>query len=191
MNTSEIEVLLAKFYEGRSSLQEEKTLRDFFRRQDVPIHLKSHQSLFTYYGSEQKTELNDRDFDKMLSSLPVDEPLTSRVITLHARRNRLMFITSIAASVLLLIGLFFTFQHDGFKMSSKLSGGSDPEIAYADASKALMLVSGNLNHGLKQVERLHMVDEVMNELEHFNKFYQYESIIINPDKVSNQSIKSK
>ena len=54
-----------------------------------------------------------------------------------------------------------------------------------------MMVSANLNTGLKQVERFRIVDKAMKNMQIFNKFYQYQTIIINPDEILNQSIKSK
>jgi hypothetical protein len=189
MNTKGIETLLEKYYEGLTTLQEEKILRDFFQGQEVPAHLKSHQSLFIYCGFEQHHELNDRDFEQKLSRLLSDRPTEIPVIPMKPGRSRLVFITGIAAGVLLLAGLFYTFQQDVFKLHQ--SDNPDCEIAYAEASQALMLVSSNLNTGMKQVERLQMVDKAMKNVQLFNKFYQYQTIIINPDENSNQSIKSK
>jgi hypothetical protein len=84
--------------------------------------------------------------------------------------------------------LLFTFQLDVFNRIGH-KGNPTVEIAYTDASEALLLVSGNLNHGLKHVEQLHMVDKAMKNMELFNKFYQYQPVIINPDENTSKSIK--
>jgi hypothetical protein len=191
MNTNEIEVLLEKYLEGNSSLQEEKILRDFFRGQDVPAHLKSYQLLFNYYSDEQREGIKDQDFEQKLTARLTHEQTETTVVQMHPNRNRLLFITGIAASILLLIGIFYTLQNDVFKKSLDQTGITDTEIAFANASEALMLVSGNLNNGLKQVERLQMVDKAIKDFELFHKFYQYQTIIINPDELVNQSKKSK
>ena len=191
MNTSEIEVLLEKFYEGNTSLQEEKILRDFFRGTNVPAHLWSHQSLFNYYIKEQRRKSGDRGFEQKLMTQLTEDPGETPVVHLHPNRNRLLLITGIAASVMLLIGLLFTFQNDVLKRSPKQTGSQDTELAYANASEALMLVSANLNTGIRQMERLQMVDKALKNVQLFNKFYQYQTIIINTDEISNQSIKSK
>jgi hypothetical protein len=191
MNTSGIEALLQKFYEGNTSLQEEKSLREFFQGKDVPVHLKSHQPLFSFYSDEQRQEISDQDFELNLTAQLTEDQDEIPVVQMRPNRNRIMFIAGIAASFLLLIGLVFTFQQDVFRKSLKQAGNPDPEIAYADVSQALMLVSGNLNNGLKQVERLQMVDKAMKNIQLFNKFYQYQTIIINPDEIRNQSIKSR
>jgi hypothetical protein len=191
MNTSGIETLLGKYYEGNTSLQEEKILRDFFMDKDVPAHLKLHQPLFTYCGEEQQEEIRTRDFEKKLTAQLTHEVSEIPVVHMGPARNRLVYLTGIAASIVLLAGLFFTFQYEVFKGSKNSTGNPDREIAYANATEALMMVSGNLNNGLKQVEHLQMLEKAMDDMQLFNKFYQAQTIIINPDEISNQSIKSK
>lgn len=191
MSTSEIEALLAKFYEGNSTLPEEKALRDFFMSGDVPENLKPHQPLFAYYDEEKRLEFPDRDLEQELTVRFTKKSAETPVIRLHQYRGRVLFITGIAASVLLLLGLFYSIQHDLIIGPSKTSGSPDIKIAYADASEALLMVSGNLNNGLKQLERLQMVDKAMMNMQLFNKFYQYQTIIINPDEILNKSIKTK
>lgn len=191
MTTNEIEVLLERFFEGNTSLREEKVLRDFFNGQSVPDHLKLYQPLFTYFKEEVLEDIQDHDFEQKLTSLITELPFDAPVVRKLSARRSFMFISSIAAGILLLIGLFFTIKNDVFKGKLTQTEQSAPEIAYAEASEALMMVSGNLNQGLKHVERLKMVDKAMNNMQRFNKFYQVQSIIINPDEMTNQSIKSK
>ncbi len=191
MNTSEIEALLERFYDGNTSLLEEKILRDFFCSNDVPAHLKSHQPVFAYYRNEQRHEIKDHDFEQKLTAILMEETEAPPAIRLQPYRSSFIYVTGIAAGILLLIGLFFTFKQDVFKNSLKQAGNPDTQIAYAEASHALMLVSANLNIGLKQVEKFQMVDKAMKNVRLFNKFYQYQPIFINPDETSNQSIKSK
>jgi hypothetical protein len=102
-----------------------------------------------------------------------------------------VFATSIAASFLLVIGLFFTLRHDVNNRSLQQTDRQDAALAYANASEALMMVSGNLNNGLKQMEKLQVVEKAFKDFTLFHKFYQYQTLIINPDEISNQSIKSK
>ena len=110
---------------------------------------------------------------------------------MYLKRNRLLFITGIAATMILLISLFYTYHHDIFNTDKSRNDSYNTKLAYADANEALLIVSSNLNTGLKQVSRLQMVDKAMKNMQLFNKFYQYQPIIINPDEFQNQSIKSK
>jgi hypothetical protein len=189
MNTREIEVLLGKYYEGGTSLGEEKVLRDFFTGPDVPEHLKSHRPLFAFFSDEQHLEMDDAGFMEKQGAEIAVAPAMSKVIPLRRNRTRYLFLTGIAASVLLLAGLFFTFQQDVLRSGKRGSKVYSNQLAYAEASEALMIVSANLNTGLKQVSRLQAVDKAMKNVQLFNRFYQYQSIIINPDVTQNPSKK--
>lgn len=46
----DIEKLLEKYYEGETTLEEEKQLRQFFQDKDVPVHLQSHSAQFSYFA---------------------------------------------------------------------------------------------------------------------------------------------
>ncbi len=191
MNIKEIESLLDKFYEGNTTLQEEQVLREFFTGKDVPEYLKSHQGQFVYAHDRQQYEMVNDALEKELFAKLEQETETSRVVSMRPHRSRLGFIFGIAASLLLLVGLFATFRNDFFKPASTIAIGTDQTAAYNDVHQALLLVSGNLNCGLKQAERLQMIDKAMTNVQLFNKFYQYQTIIINPDDVVKSSIKSK
>ncbi|MEI7661181.1 MAG: hypothetical protein WCK34_03235 [Bacteroidota bacterium] len=191
MNTKEIEVLLDKFYEGNTTVGEEKLLREFFHEKEIPAHLKSHQPLFVFFGRQQRQTITDAGFEKKVTGRLNDPIAGSRMVVLHHGRNRFRTLTGIAATIILLFGLFYTFQHDIFK-NNLLHGNQDKqELAYAQASEALLMVSSNLNIGLRQVSRLQLVNNAIENMQLFNKFYQYQPIIINPDENNNQSIKSK
>ena len=68
---------------------------------------------------------------------------------------------------------------------------ANQELAFTEANEALMIFSSNFNAGLKQMEHLNMVNKAMNNLQLFNRFYQYQTIIINPDEIQQKSINSK
>ncbi len=191
MNIREIETLLEKFYEGQTTLEEEHILRRFFCSNDVPENLKQHQPFFIYAKLAHTETIGDPDFDRKLDDRLSHPAKTGRVIPWQTTGNKLMFISSMAAAVLLLIGLYFTFQHEVFKNSSHGLPLSAQELAYNDARQALLLVSANFNTGIKQVERLQFIDKALHNAALFNKFYQYQTIIINPEPVKQQSIKSK
>ena len=52
----DIENLLEKYYDGETTLQEEKELRKFFLAGDVPVHLKSHAAQFGYFESAKEQQ---------------------------------------------------------------------------------------------------------------------------------------
>jgi hypothetical protein len=88
---------------------------------------------------------------------------------------------SIAATLLLLIGLFFTLKQDLFRKDGRVQTTAEQEIAMAEVQKALYMVSANLNIGLDQFRRLESFGNAVGQVQKLSKFYQYQPIIINPD----------
>jgi hypothetical protein len=189
MNINEIEKLLEKYYEGQTTLEEELRLREFFLKDIVPPHLAEHADLFRALESSREEELSDPDFEKRFLSAIRETP----VIGLQSVNRRLMYITSLAAGFLILIGLFFTFQRDIFNRSADKS---DPKmkVAFAETQKALLLLSGNFNTGLNQIKKLSAFDNGVSQVQnlgHFHdgiqqaqklkEFYKIQTLIINPD----------
>lgn len=60
MNTERIEQLLDKYFDGETSIEEEKELREFFRQDEIPAHLKSYADQFSYTETmaKPKTEID-------------------------------------------------------------------------------------------------------------------------------------
>jgi hypothetical protein len=189
MNTKEIEMLLEKYDEGISTIREEKILKEFFNRPDVPGYLKSYQPLFKWSVKEQLTRVSDPAFDQKLASVLTEEALVP-VIKMHSQRKRFFYLTAVAASFLLLIGFMFTWQVN-YRSKVSVADKLSVELAYAEASEALNIVSNNLNVGLKQLDCLQCFDKATKNLAIFNKFYQYQTIIINPDELYYPSQKQK
>ncbi len=52
----EIEDLLNKYYDGETTLEEEKYLRLFFQNDDIPVHLQSHTAQFRYFAEAGKEQ---------------------------------------------------------------------------------------------------------------------------------------
>ena len=191
MNTREIEGLLAKFYEGETSLQEEKTLREYFRSREVPDHLKSHQPLFAFLADERKQSITDPDFEQRISEKLKGATPAGLPVILTPHRRKVFYYTAIAAAMLLLIGVSLQYQFEFLKMNKPRHSNLGQELAYHNASEALLILSSNFNTGLKQVSRLSMVDKAMKNVQLFNKFYQYQPININPDLKQTTSDKTK
>jgi len=165
MNIKETESLLDKYYAGETSLEEEQKLKEFFCKENLPGHLLKHQALFTYYTASSQ--------ERMLKNVS-----TAGFI---ARPKRFYYLSGIAAGLLLLCGLYFTFQHDIFKKQVLHQPNLENEAAFNQASEALLMVSSNLNTGLDQIHRLEAFDKAMKNARKLDKFYQCQTLIINPD----------
>ena len=187
MNISEIEKLLDKYYDGLTSLSEEQELKEFFLHEPVPPHLQIHLAHFQYFSTASGEKMHDPLFEGKFNS-KVDE-----IPDLHLRsnRNRFYSIMSIAAGILLLMGLFFTFRNDVVKRSGVEVSGSEQEAVFQQTQDILMLVSVNFNKGMDKMHYLGQFDEAIQKMQMISKFYQYQNLIINPDPAAKRSINTK
>lgn len=92
----EIEKLLEKYYEGETTLQEEKYIKSFFNKTDVPKHLQHHIAEFAYYGQAAKETPSKNLNEALLKKIEKK----GRIIQFRAVSLR------IAAGIALLIGGF-------------------------------------------------------------------------------------
>jgi hypothetical protein len=176
MNSREIEKLLMKFYEGGTTLAEEEKIREFFLSEEIPPHLSSDAELFLGMAGASGEKIGDPSFEEEFLSR-ID---TTPVVHIDSRRNRVLYISGIAAGILLLTGLFFTFRNDIYQRSAN-EELQDPVAAYAQTRKALMLVSSNLNTGLDKILYLSEFSKGMENVQKISAFYKHQTIIINPD----------
>ena len=190
MNTKEIEDLLEKYYEGQASPEEEKRLHEFFLTAIIPPHLAPHANLFRLFDESRKEVITDPAFEEKFLSIIGETP----VISMYSKKRRLIYITSLAAGVLLLIGLFFTFKRDVFTKSPR-NTITNPDLAYAETQKVLLMLSENLNTGIHQVEKLqafdkgmgqiknlHHFDNGIHQLQKFSDFYKFQKLVFKPDE---------
>ena len=142
MELYKIEILLEKYFEGETTLAEEKALKDYFSSSDVASHLEQYSSLFGYYGVAKAQQ-----YEK---AVPVLEKQQRHNSSKMSNRSWL----SVAASILVLIGVvgyvFFTTQD--LKEDKKLGTFDDPEVAFKATQKALALLSNKVNVGIESVQ---------------------------------------
>lgn len=141
MELKQIEILLEKYFEGETTLQEEKELKAYFSSNNVAPHLDVYVPMFTNFQKQKEIQ-----FTKAL-------PLQPR------KRNNVKWI-GVAASVVVLFGTLLYFNNQN--TSKDLGTFSSPEEAFLETQKALHMVSLEVNKGVKSME-------VLNEYEKTKK----------------------
>ncbi len=162
MNSHKIEKILAKYFEGETSLAEERMLREFFLQEDLPAHLKDLREQFMLFEEESNIELPP-DFDARLFTEIEKQKKSSKA----SRRAYIYYISAVAATILLLITVFVRF--DPFTSSSRYNE-HDAEIAFNEASRILYYVSDKFNMGTNPLGKVARFDQGMNNLGTVNKF---------------------
>jgi len=187
MNTKEIEELLERYYEGETSLEEEKLLREFFSVDEVPEKLRQHQPLFRYFIDEASQSIGNEEQEKVLMRrISLFENQVS-VSGIQPVQKRMYYLSGIAAGLLILFGLVFTFKSELLRKHFPGKETASTKMAYTQTQQALLLVSVGLNTGLDQVQRFTTLNNAMEQIQKINKFYNYQSQFINPEWMQSPS----
>ncbi len=173
MTLAEIKILVEKYFEGETSLQEEALLSDYFNGVDVVAELKQYQPLFQFFKGEKTVVLSEKATEKILAT-----PKPTRHLNILRGGGRSKGLWWRAAAAVLIIGVssyFIANRFEGFK-TKRLAENSrikvydetdDAQKAYDEVQAALKLVSKKMKKGtdettqsMKKVK--HVTDEVNN-----------------------------
>ena len=127
-----VEQLLEKYFQGETTIAEEKQLKAYFSSNDVAPHLAKYQSLFGYFEKQKETQ-----FEQKL-------PLQPR------KQNNVKWI-GIAASFVVLFGLATFYYYPSEPKQEDLGTYDNPEEAFIATQKALQMVSEQVNIGMESV----------------------------------------
>lgn len=155
MKVEEIDKLLADFYEGKTSENQEAVLKSYFESHDVPQRLQTDKRFFLSFHTTINPEVPEGLEEKLSKSIDNREKDEKR---LHQRKRYLSnrkWITGIAASISLVIATTITMMTFDFNSSRPKDTFQDPYQAYLAMEDALIEVSSNLNDGLEQLAETH------------------------------------
>ena len=164
MNSRQIENKLERYFNGESSLEDEKILREFFQKDDIPPHLLSLKAQFEYFADEHDHEYLDESFDeKILNQISQEEKQQKRGIT----RRYIYTASGIAASILIILSIFFKVDPLSTQVEDTFS---DPYTAYLETKKALMFVSETFNKGADPIQKVSSFDDGIQQLSKISSF---------------------
>ncbi|GAB3717280.1 hypothetical protein GCM10027592_59270 [Spirosoma flavus] len=69
-----IEKLLEKYYDGETTLDEEKELRAYFQQDNIPAHLQSHAPQFRYFANARSEHPSLKSINALANRLNAPEP---------------------------------------------------------------------------------------------------------------------
>ena len=140
METKKITELLQNFFNGESTIEEERILETYFKSGNVAEELMEYAPFFNGI-SELATVADDRNIEEEVMNFILENENHEKT------RYRRMWqtVTGIAASVIIVLGgfLFYQQQQKPFKDTF-----DDPKEAYAYAQQTLQFVSVKYNKGL-------------------------------------------
>ena len=153
MKEEELKRLIEKYYNGESTEEEESSLRDYFRKNNISEGYEAEKIIFGYFDKSKEMPEPSVDFEaRILAGIDASE---------SSRRSRtmkkyLLPILSAAAGLLLLGGSYFYF----IVRAEPMDTFTDPEIAYAETIKILREVSSQMNRGTQVLEPVGKINKV-------------------------------
>lgn len=156
----EIENLIEKYFEGETSLEEEKLLRDFFiSNENIPAHLSNYVFIFSAWKEDAHLTLNARFDEKILSQIS------------HTQKLHRMFTYSLSGiAATLLLGVFFLFIQDNNAYIVENGVRIDDEaVAMEVAAEVLGQVSLPLENSLQFIEPLQSLKSDIGSFEDISK----------------------
>jgi hypothetical protein len=142
MESQKINLLLQKYFDAETTLDEENELITYFNSDIVDEGLKSYIPMFTGLKNIQVSENQELGDDLMNFILESEHKEKLRY------RWMWQIVTGIAASVILVM-LAVNFYSNQYQWKDTFS---DPQQAYAEASKTLDFVAGKYNKALAQLK---------------------------------------
>ena len=135
MESDKIERLLEKYFEGNTSIAEEKQLNDYFSSDDVAQHLEQYQPVFGYFSKSRK--------ERFEQAIPIQKE--------KKKRNSTWL--SIAASIMVLLGIgTYVYTNGNGAHDRQLGTYDDPQEAFEETQKALALLSQHVNTGIGSMQ---------------------------------------
>jgi len=149
MEFNKIEDLLEKYFQGETSIAEEKELKNYFSSPNVAQHLEQYKPMFGYFSQ-------------------VKEQKSTQTIPLKTKKRNVAWL-SIAASVVVLLGVgtyFYVSEKNAAPAVAQTELGTydDPEEALAATQKALALLSSNVNVGIESVQYIKEYEQSKNKI---------------------------
>jgi len=171
MDSKRIDLLLERYWNCVTTQEEEAEIKAFFNSGiDIPVHLKSTAPLFQYFREEAEIKLKDQDFDKKLMAQLQQQP-KGKVRKLEQSFQNYM---KVAAAIALIIVTSFVFRMEiwqGDKPQLLLVEDTykNPEKAYEETKRALMLIASKMNHGKKEVQKISMLSKAESKIKKSTK----------------------
>jgi hypothetical protein len=164
MDLKRIEILLERYWNCVSTVEEENELKALFNRNPVPDHLKESAALFKYYEQQKQAGLDEKFDEKIIARIKHQQSPKIRRLNLSLRNYM-----RVAAAVLVILAASLVFRMEVWKGEKpKMLLVEDtfktPEEAYIETKKAFILIAEKMNSGRKQVEKISILNEAENKV---------------------------
>jgi hypothetical protein len=155
MESQRVHILLQKYFDAETSIDEENELITYFSSENVDESLKMYVPMFSgmkELSAEKYADLEDDLMNHILESEHREK---------LKYRRMWQVVSGVAASVLVVM-LAVNYYTSRTQWSDTFS---DPNQAYVEASKTLEFVAGKYNKGLAQLQPVKKLEEAASPLQ--------------------------
>ena len=138
--------LIDRYFRGETTLEEEASLREYFRAGPVDERCREYAALFRWMGREQDRQLEDERANDMFRQL---EPSGRKTVSMRAVSRQ--WILRIAAALVLMVGMWWTYQAQRAAEQTAEVDWSKYEIT--SEREALMITRGALLKASKSLNK--------------------------------------
>ncbi len=196
MSYDKINIMLERYFNGESSLEDEKVIKEFlFNTDDLPEELQLLKNQFVVFEELSGEALDDSFDQKIMGAISEDNlggPVLQQDEVGKVRKHRFSYIvTALAASVLILLAIWTSI--DMFNGKKAVLSNQAKALAYQQATDALSVLAVNFDKGLSQtqkvskplnksfkmLDKMEMVNRGIESLEPVNKVSNVEIIKYN------------
>jgi len=164
MNIREVEILTEKYFEGLTTIEEERLLKGFFAAGEFPEEMRPVAAMFGYFEVEKEVKLN-RDFTDSF----IREIERKQVIPFYQNRRFWYYFSGVAASIILMVSLFIENQSSPLKSNYT---SEEAQLAYLQTKRTLAYVAEKFNQGVEPLDEIGKIEENANRIAQLSKFNQ-------------------
>jgi len=151
MESQKINILLQKYFDAETTLDEENELITYFNSDEVVAELRPYIAMFS--GLKNLSESENQDLGDDLMNYILESEHKEKL----KYRWMWQIVTGVAASVILvMLAVNFYSSQNQWKDTF-----TNPDQAYAEASKTLDFVAGKYNKGLAQLKPIGKIESAV------------------------------
>lgn len=137
MELKQVEILLEKYFEGQTSLTEEKKLQDYFTSEIIDEKIALYKPMFINFKEQKEIKLS--------KSIVLQQSVKKKIKWIY-----------IAAGIILILSSFLYIQKSKV---TNLDTFSTPEEAFVATQEALQMLSKEVNKGKKGIAFLNEYEQ--------------------------------
>lgn len=148
MDLQKVNQLLDAYFEGKTSVKEEKWLQNYFLNNTVPAHLEIYRDMFSYFASQKK--------EKLSTEMPVNNPDSYR-----GKPNRKKWY-GIAAILVVVLGVTYFIEQNVNTLSPQEQ--QEAQMAYEKTKEALNYISIHFNESTASLSHIDEFSDTTNKI---------------------------